>query len=595
MDRNEVSPVFAATMKRKTVGGGGRSHIGTAKASASKCTKGSGGPNCADPASPGAQSAAQPDATTDIVMDETEDGEEESKFQHPRLRRAGGNGSGGGGGGGGGGGSIRMKNFTPGGGAASTGSRRNSNKETCHTRTEDAPAAPRPSSAPRAAETQTPCSGDAAQRCETRGASGAEAPESAVVVEVSNAVVGYGCSSVAPISSMKCNKNGECRRDSGTGSLRSIISKQEKQSGGSGRAEDGGSAKRGACNSTSASMDGSITPGGSLTGGQGGESVNPSVTPVSSTVPDKKDSKVSFSNAPSRKASSSLAQTQTQQPRNSVTFQKPEDGPPIVPAEDAEARGSQASFMQRQFSSMLQPGVNKFSLRMYGSQKAVEREQERVKSAGNWIIHPYSDFRFYWDFTMLLFMVGNLIIIPVGITFFKEETTTPWIIFNVVSDTFFLMDLVLNFRTGIIIEDNSDIILDPKTIKKKYLKTWFIVDFISSIPVDYIFLIVEKGIDSEVYKTARALRIVRFTKILSLLRLLRLSRLIRYIHQWEEIFHMTYDLASAVMRIINLIGMMLLLCHWDGCLQFLVPMLQDFPSDCWVSLNKMEASVREKD
>ncbi|KAG6934909.1 hyperpolarization activated cyclic nucleotide gated potassium channel 2 [Chelydra serpentina] len=243
--------------------------------------------------------------------------------------------------------------------------------------------------------------------------------------------------------------------------------------------------------------------------------------------------------------------------------------------------------MQRQFGAMLQPGVNKFSLRMFGSQKAVEREQERVKSAGAWIIHPYSDFRFYWDFTMLLFMVGNLIIIPVGITFFKEETTAPWIVFNVVSDTFFLMDLVLNFRTGIVIEDNTDIILDPERIKKKYLRTWFVVDFVSSIPVDYIFLIVEKGIDSEVYKTARALRIVRFTKILSLLRLLRLSRLIRYIHQWEEIFHMTYDLASAVMRIINLIGMMLLLCHWDGCLQFLVPMLQDFPSNCWVSINGM--------
>ncbi|XP_062965126.1 potassium/sodium hyperpolarization-activated cyclic nucleotide-gated channel 2 [Cynocephalus volans] len=252
-----------------------------------------------------------------------------------------------------------------------------------------------------------------------------------------------------------------------------------------------------------------------------------------------------------------------------------------------EPRGSQASFMQRQFGALLQPGVNKFSLRMFGSQKAVEREQERVKSAGAWIIHPYSDFRFYWDFTMLLFMVGNLIVIPVGITFFKDETTAPWIVFNVVSDTFFLMDLVLNFRTGIVIEDNTEIILDPEKIKRKYLRTWFVVDFVSSIPVDYIFLIVEKGIDSEVYKTARALRIVRFTKILSLLRLLRLSRLIRYIHQWEEIFHMTYDLASAVMRICNLISMMLLLCHWDGCLQFLVPMLQDFPRNCWVSINGM--------
>ncbi|XP_073408435.1 potassium/sodium hyperpolarization-activated cyclic nucleotide-gated channel 3 [Dendrobates tinctorius] len=247
------------------------------------------------------------------------------------------------------------------------------------------------------------------------------------------------------------------------------------------------------------------------------------------------------------------------------------------------------TFMQRQFGALLQPAVNKFSLRMFGSHKAVEIEQQRVKSAGFWIIHPYSDFRFYWDLIMLLLMVANLIILPVGITFFKDQNTPPWIVFNVLSDTLFLADLILNFRTGIVVEDNTEIILDPHIIKMKYLKSWFLVDFISSIPVDYIFLIVdlETNVDTEVYKTARALRIVRFTKILSLLRLLRLSRLIRYIHQWEEIFHMTYDLASAVVRIFNLIGMMLLLCHWDGCLQFLVPMLQEFPEDCWVSINKM--------
>ncbi|XP_061473536.1 potassium/sodium hyperpolarization-activated cyclic nucleotide-gated channel 1 isoform X1 [Rhineura floridana] len=273
---------------------------------------------------------------------------------------------------------------------------------------------------------------------------------------------------------------------------------------------------------------------------------------------------------------------------NSVCFKVDGGGEePMVGFHDADDSRRQYGFMQRQLTSMLQPGVNKFSLRMFGSQKAVEKEQERVKTAGFWIIHPYSDFRFYWDLIMLIMMVGNLVIIPVGITFFTEQTTTPWIIFNVASDTVFLLDLIMNFRTGTVNEDSSEIILDPKVIKMNYLKSWFVVDFISSIPVDYIFLIVEKGMDSEVYKTARALRIVRFTKILSLLRLLRLSRLIRYIHQWEEIFHMTYDLASAVVRIFNLIGMMLLLCHWDGCLQFLVPLLQDFPHDCWVSLNGM--------
>ncbi|KAK2903717.1 hypothetical protein Q8A67_008430 [Cirrhinus molitorella] len=265
----------------------------------------------------------------------------------------------------------------------------------------------------------------------------------------------------------------------------------------------------------------------------------------------------------------------------------PEAGPGL----DGEdySYSNQSTFIQRQFGAMLQPGVNKFSLRMFGSHKAVAMEQERLRSAGAWIIHPYSDFRFCWDLLMLLLMMGNLIILPVGITFFKDENTPPWIIFNVVSDTLFLVDLVLNFRTGIVKEDSTEILLDPKAIRQRYLKSWFLVDFVSSIPVDYIFLMVdlEAHLDSEVYRTARALRIVRFTKILSLLRLLRLSRLIRYIHQWEEIFHMTYDLASAMVRIVNLIGMMLLLCHWDGCLQFLVPMLQDFPLDCWVAKNNM--------
>uniref|UniRef100_H3CQ03 Hyperpolarization activated cyclic nucleotide gated potassium channel 1 n=1 Tax=Tetraodon nigroviridis TaxID=99883 RepID=H3CQ03_TETNG len=275
----------------------------------------------------------------------------------------------------------------------------------------------------------------------------------------------------------------------------------------------------------------------------------------------------------------------TKEHSNSVGF-KGEREEAMVGFDDLEGASRQHGFMQRQFGAMMQPGVNKFSLRMFGSQKAVEKEQERVQTAGYWIIHPYSDFRFYWDLIMLIMMMGNLIIIPVGITFFSDQNTTTWLVFNVASDTIFLVDLVMNFRTGIVNEESSEIILDPKVIKMNYLKSWFVVDFLSSIPVDYIFLIVEKGFDSEVYKTARALRIVRFTKILSLLRLLRLSRLIRYIHQWEEIFHMTYDLASAVVRIFNLIGMMLLLCHWDGCLQYLVP-LQDFPPDCWVSLNGM--------
>ena len=48
------------------------------------------------------------------------------------------------------------------------------------------------------------------------------------------------------------------------------------------------------------------------------------------------------------------------------------------------------------------------------------------------------------------------------------------------------------------------------------------------------------------------------------------------------------NMASVFMRIFNLICMMLLVGHWSGCLQFLVPMLQGFPSNSWVAINELE-------
>ena len=43
-------------------------------------------------------------------------------------------------------------------------------------------------------------------------------------------------------------------------------------------------------------------------------------------------------------------------------------------------------------------------------------------------------------------------------------------------------------------------------------------------------------------------------------------------------------MASVFMKIFNLICMMLLIGHWSGCLQFLVPMLQGFPPNRYSSI-----------
>lgn len=336
--RKAASLGCGETMKKKGSGGASAQSV-TAGAVATSQAGGKSSTSCFPFVSAAASAA---------LVDEAEDGDEELRFQPPRLRRAGGSGSSGGGGGG----SIRMKNFSSGGGGvASTQSKNFNNNELCLLQGEGSPCATSVTTQTAVRSRQGDAPGDGSS-------SAAQAPTT---------------------TGMKCNKNGECRRDSGvTGRL----SADEVGS------EDG--SKRPSCNSTAGSTDGSTT--GCLAQGPGGDTSCPgnATAPATSAVSEKKDSRVSFSNAPSRKASSVL--NQNQQPRNSVTFLKSEDGPQNA-SEDGEASGSQASFMQRQLSHMLQPGVNKFSLRMFGSQKAVEREQARVKSAGNWIIHPYSDFR----------------------------------------------------------------------------------------------------------------------------------------------------------------------------------------------------------
>lgn len=48
------------------------------------------------------------------------------------------------------------------------------------------------------------------------------------------------------------------------------------------------------------------------------------------------------------------------------------------------------------------------------------------------------------------------------------------------------------------------------------------------------------------------------------------------------------NVATKFMRIFNLVLLMLLLGHWNACLQFLIPLLRDFPKDSWVSRNELE-------
>ena len=66
---------------------------------------------------------------------------------------------------------------------------------------------------------------------------------------------------------------------------------------------------------------------------------------------------------------------------------------------------------------------------------------------------------------ILSLLTVNMFVLPVAIAFFNDDMSPSWVAFNSVSDGVFLLDIVLNFKTGVLVPGTPNkFILDPKKI-----------------------------------------------------------------------------------------------------------------------------------
>jgi hypothetical protein len=85
---------------------------------------------------------------------------------------------------------------------------------------------------------------------------------------------------------------------------------------------------------------------------------------------------------------------------------------------------------------------------------------------------------------MLLLILFLAITVPYRIPF--EDITPPeWLYLDIVIDFLFIIDVTLNFFTAME-DDNGEICTDHKKIISSYVKTWFLIDVMSSIPISLI-------------------------------------------------------------------------------------------------------------
>lgn len=181
-----------------------------------------------------------------------------------------------------------------------------------------------------------------------------------------------------------------------------------------------------------------------------------------------------------------------------------------------------------------------------------DSETGALEDVGCMRVHHKSHFRKCWDALTAFLLVWMAFSLPVTVGFKVHNEFLEKL--DLLIDLAFLCDLVLGFLTTF--EDrNKQTVTDLKTIAKEYLTGWFIVDFVSSLPVQWLGL--------EIYVPTQALRAVKMLKLLKLLRIFRLGRMIGKIQERFQIKH-------ATVMIVQFMFIILFAAHWLGCFYFYV-------------------------
>jgi hypothetical protein len=106
-------------------------------------------------------------------------------------------------------------------------------------------------------------------------------------------------------------------------------------------------------------------------------------------------------------------------------------------------------------------------------------------------------------------LVYSVIVTPFRIAFYDIDTLG-WILFDIMVDLVFFLDIILNFFTAYF-DFEDTLVKDRRVIARSYLKSWFFIDVVSILPIS---LILQAGRDyASLARLARLPRLYRLMKM----------------------------------------------------------------------------------
>ena len=179
-------------------------------------------------------------------------------------------------------------------------------------------------------------------------------------------------------------------------------------------------------------------------------------------------------------------------------------------------------------------------------------EWKQGRGSGNlYALSPDSRFRSVWNIILATLLVFTCCLVPLRIAFPQlfEDDADAWLAADIFVEWYFFVGVILNFFTGYRNRDGV-LILNLNKIAEKYLKGWFMLDMLSSIPFDTISVAVGPDAISTVLRLNKVLRVARLFKVVGLLRQNKMIR--RYV-------------GTSTMKLVELTLFLILAWHYFGC------------------------------
>jgi potassium voltage-gated channel Eag-related subfamily H protein 7 len=137
------------------------------------------------------------------------------------------------------------------------------------------------------------------------------------------------------------------------------------------------------------------------------------------------------------------------------------------------------------------------------------------------IFNPISQSSKRWDGLVAVLLIYTAYVTPFEVGFLEPaiDTAPSVALFSInrFVDVVFMFDLIRSFFTPYFNAMEQYWVVDQKKIIRRYVTTWFPIDFVSVLPFDTVGVAVQ----SDTVSQMKAARVIRLFRLLKLLRLVR--------------------------------------------------------------------------